>query len=180
MSGIIPDKLFLTSNLRLWQIDAVERFGRPFKDVHGMNKEIIERWNDTVSDDDLVFVLGNFALDNPETVRRTALRLRGFKSIILGDIDRGDPKWWVENGWQAAMRHSLFLDQANIILSHRPLLTCDYFNFYGRPNGAVRRPNHLCVSTDDWDFRPMRLSEMLSSVGGIKTRLERFDIARRN
>ena len=39
---------------------------RPFSDVEEMNKKLIENWNSVVSDDDIVWVLGDyFYFPNP-------------------------------------------------------------------------------------------------------------------
>ncbi len=56
--------IFLTSDLWLYRHNAISMFGRPFETVQDMNNALIENWNGTVGDDDIVFVLGGFNYDS--------------------------------------------------------------------------------------------------------------------
>lgn len=56
--------IFLTSDLWFYRHNAIGIFKRPFEDVAHMNEALTEKWNCTVSDDDMVFVLGGFNYDN--------------------------------------------------------------------------------------------------------------------
>ena len=56
-------KIFATGNQQFGRKGAINKFNRPFSDVREMNDTMVDIWNSVVSDDDLVFVLGNFAWD---------------------------------------------------------------------------------------------------------------------
>lgn len=51
-----------TSDLHLGHANIIRYCDRPFADVREMNDELIRRWNETVSSDDEVWVLGDVAL----------------------------------------------------------------------------------------------------------------------
>ena len=74
-------KIFFTSDLWLDRPNAITEFKRPFDGTYQMNNAIIEKWNTTVGDFDIVFILGNFVY-NPFIMRNTLETLRGMKILI--------------------------------------------------------------------------------------------------
>ena len=52
-------KKFYISDLHIDHANILGFDNRPFKDVEEMNNELIHRWNDVVSDGDLVYILGD-------------------------------------------------------------------------------------------------------------------------
>ena len=54
---------------------------RPFASVSEMDEHLIERWNAAVGDNDIVFHLGDFALDDADYVRSIFDRLKGRKYL---------------------------------------------------------------------------------------------------
>ena len=80
-------RIFFTSDLWLGRNNAIDLFNRPFANVNEMDKTIIENWNTTVGDDDLVFVLGNIAYDAPK-IQNTLSDLRGTKILMLSELDK--------------------------------------------------------------------------------------------
>jgi calcineurin-like phosphoesterase family protein len=79
-----------TSDLHLGHANIIGYCHRPFPDVAAMDQGLVAQWNDTVADDDVVWVLGDFALGRlPEVLPLTA-RLRGSKVLVPGNHD---PCW---------------------------------------------------------------------------------------
>lgn len=87
---------FWTSDLHLGHTNIIRYCRRPFADVEKMNEGLIERWNDTVSGSDEVWVLGDFALGTIANTLPLARRLHGRKVLVTGNHDR----CW-EGGWHA-------------------------------------------------------------------------------
>lgn len=59
---------------------------RKFADVDEMNETIIQRYNNTVSDDDEVFILGDVGFDRIRAIDHLR-RLKGKKYLIVGNHD---------------------------------------------------------------------------------------------
>lgn len=59
--------------------------GRPWENVDDMNEALIERWNETVGPDDLVFHLGDFSLSM--SALRHVERLNGRIVLVAGNHD---------------------------------------------------------------------------------------------
>ena len=88
-------QIFVTSDLWLGRHNAIDIFNRPFKSVNDMNNTIVERWNMTVGEDDIVFILGNMVYDGIRA-QNLVSELRGFKILLATENDKRtfevDPK----------------------------------------------------------------------------------------
>lgn len=80
-------RIFFTSDLWLGRNNIIDIYKRPFSSVEEMNSTIIERWNTTVGNDDIVFVLGNCVYDGTRA-QNTLADLRGTKVMMLSESDK--------------------------------------------------------------------------------------------
>jgi len=61
---------------------------RGFDSIYDMEEKIIENWNNKVNDDDIVYVLGDFALGMDEhRLNNIISRLKGNIKLIIGNHD---------------------------------------------------------------------------------------------
>lgn len=80
-------KVFITSD---WHFCHDREFiykPRGFSSVEKMNEEIIARYNEVVSDDDDVYVLGDLMLGDTEKGLECVRRLKGRLHVVLGNHD---------------------------------------------------------------------------------------------
>lgn len=63
---------------------AMLKFRKTYRSVSEMNEAIAHRWNSVIRDEDLVYILGDFAAAN---VTAWVSRLSGNKILILGNHD---------------------------------------------------------------------------------------------
>jgi len=80
-------RIFFTSDLWLGRNNIIDIYKRPFSSVEEMNSTIIEKWNTTVSNDDIVFVLGNCVYDGTHAQNILA-DMRGTKVMMLSESDK--------------------------------------------------------------------------------------------
>lgn len=93
MMYVVSDTHFFDKNLL-----GVDQFApRPFKNVSEMNATIVNNWNERVNDDDLVFHLGDIAVNytkpprlGDEQVYQILQELHGRLILIKGNHDRRD------------------------------------------------------------------------------------------
>lgn len=84
---------YFTSDLHLGHARIIELCGRPFKDVDEMNRVLVDNWNDTVRDTDVVYILGDLVMGKfAETIDLVA-ELKGTKLLIPGNHDRVHPAY---------------------------------------------------------------------------------------
>lgn len=59
ISLLETEKIFFTSDLHFEHRNILNFCHRPYDNIKQMNKELIKNWNNTVSDNDIVFILGD-------------------------------------------------------------------------------------------------------------------------
>ena len=79
--------LYFTADLHLCHDDM--RKIRGFENTDEMNEYIISRWNDTVEEDDDIYVLGDIVCGPPINAECYLKRLKGKKHFLIGNHDFG-------------------------------------------------------------------------------------------
>src|SRR3954469_18473977 len=120
---------YWTSDLHLGHANIIRYCRRPFADVEQMNEALIERWNETVSEADEVWVLGDFALGTIGDTLPMAGRLRGRKLLIAGNHDRcwaagrHPTQKWVDR-YRAAGFDEILQGAVDVQLGGAPAIAC--------------------------------------------------------
>lgn len=68
--------------------NVIEYCGRPYESVEHMDISLIENWNSVVTDEDEVYILGDFTWGNRERLEDYASKLNGKKYLVPGNHDR--------------------------------------------------------------------------------------------
>ena len=63
--------IFFTSDTHFGHGGALGLYRRPFASVAAMNEGLVERWNEAVKPEDVVWHLGDFAIRQPRSGRGT-------------------------------------------------------------------------------------------------------------
>lgn len=79
--------IFYTSDLHFGHDNVIRFDKRPFADVEEMDQYIITRWNERVSEDDTVYILGDICHRNSRDSSWYLKQLKGHKILILGNHD---------------------------------------------------------------------------------------------
>ena len=61
---MIKIRYFFTADLHFGHANIIKYVNRPFKDVHEMNRRLVENWNSRVKPDDIVIHNGDFSFRN--------------------------------------------------------------------------------------------------------------------
>ena len=82
-------QIWFTSDLHLWLCHDRDFIFKPrgFENVESHNKEIVRKWNEVVSDEDIVYILGDIMLNDNEKGIELFNQLKGMKKIIIGNHD---------------------------------------------------------------------------------------------
>lgn len=89
---------YFTADLHFGHARIIELCGRPFASVEEMDAALIANWNAVVGPDDLVWVLGDYALGNRQHALTYLARLNGRKNLVIGNHDACDPM--AADGWK--------------------------------------------------------------------------------
>ena len=160
-------KTFVIADPHFGHENIIQYCNRPFESVSEMDNAIIDNWNKTVSNDDLIWVLGDFALASRDYTKSIIKSLRGRKRLILGNHDRYSQEWYREAGFEFVSPYPVLIENF-IILSHAPLeflnKNCPFFNIYGHVHNDPRyldlTKSGACVSVDRTEYKPIELEEL--------------------
>ena len=145
---------------------------------------LIDKWNKVVKDDDLVYFLGDFGFGNDKELEEIGRRLKGHKTIIIGNHD--GRKYNVDRtikynptlvnhfkscGFERVEFNPIIL-KGCFILSHEPLYymneSIPYFNIYGHVHSntmfKTKTENSLCACLDRWNYFPIEIKEYAEYV----------------
>ncbi|MDD3221821.1 MAG: phosphoesterase [Clostridia bacterium] len=153
--------------------EAMIRFeNRPFENTADMEAKLIQNWNETVGEEDRVFVLGDFAFGDKEEVTRLCQALNGKKTLVLGNHDHQSPEWYRSCGFDEASAWPIIIE-GFWILSHEPLYinaNMPYANIYGHVHSNPTYKDYcsqsICVCVERIDYRPVNFEEIKAKVLG--------------
>lgn len=167
---------FFTADHHFNHQNVIKYSKRPWFTVEEMNNALIQKWNNRVSKEDRVFVLGDFALANKGTIRTIVPQLNGTKILVRGNHDAYRSPFYAEAGFHAISPYPmLYTDKSGaidgqFILSHEPVnpLAPGLLNIHGHmhnnENPKFYAPNHICVSVEMTNYAPVTLKEILRMV----------------
>jgi len=159
--------IFFTSDTHFGHGGALGLYRRPFASVAAMNEALVERWNETVGSDDVVWHLGDFAIrQRPAVVADLLARLSGRKHLVTG---YNDPPATIEHdGWESVQPYAeIAAEGVSLVLCHYPFRSWrgmgkGWLNQHGHSHGRLKpQPRQFDVGVDVWGFRPVTLDEIL-------------------
>ena len=163
--------VYFTSDHHFGHAGARSLYRRPFASVAEMDRQMIARWNSVVSqgDGDEVWHLGDFAVrQSTERVACLLDKLHGRKHLIAGNNDNDAVTG--SSGWQSVQPYAeVIVEGTMLVLCHYPFRTWRdmgraAINLHGHSHGRLKPlPRQFDVGVDAWDFRPVRLAEIVAS-----------------
>lgn len=157
--------VYIYSDPHFYHKNIIDYCNRPFDSVKEMNRELIKKWNNTVSKNDKVFVLGDFAFANKRQVKDLVSRLNGYVVLIMGNHDRHrTASWWMDCGFFQVYEHPIIYKDF-YILSHEPVFVNDsmpYINIHGhKHNINLDKDYYINVSVEQINYQPILLSKLI-------------------
>ena len=145
---------------------------RKFKDVVTHDKQLVKNWNDTVTQDDTVYVLGDFTTyKNEYGVRNLINSLNGNKVLVMGnhdDIFTTDT--WKNLGFNLVIPYPIIYKNF-FILSHEPMYVNEngaYANIYGHVHGNPNYKDYsnlgACVCVERIGYTPISFEKLVQNM----------------
>lgn len=147
---------------------------RPFPDIRAHDEALIAAWNAVVGPGDEVFHLGDFALGKGGgAAEETFHRLNGRKILIVGNHDRQARKlpWAAQHDGLCEVT----VEERRLVLFHYalrswPRIWQGALHLFGHTHGSLPGTKRSCdVGVDAWDYRPVRLDEILAAMDRNET-----------
>ena len=163
--------IFFTSDLHLNDSRIIHYCKRPFRHVEEMNQSLIERWNSKISDNDEVYIIGDFAYSDHD---RFLESLAGKKHLISGSHDHL-PKDVAEKYIESVSKYKeLKFEKRIFVLSHCPLRCWEHaqngsIHLYGHVHGRISTYNlSMDVSVDTNNLFPYSMADILQFMDNRK------------
>lgn len=80
-------KIFYISDLHFGHFNIIRYDNRPFKSVEEMDNALIKNWNKAVSNEDIVYILGDISWHDEYKTTEIFKQLKGSKVLIRGNHD---------------------------------------------------------------------------------------------
>ena len=147
---------FYISDLHIGHEKIIRMDERPFSDTDQMRKAMVSNWNNAVSPDDEVYILGDFAWKNQEGLE-VLRELRGRKFLVAGNHDKPTEEMTACFEW--VKDHAVIKDNnTRVVLCHYPI--AHWFNQF---RGAVHLYGHVHNNKDYGAFK--KYGEMCREMG---------------
>lgn len=184
--------IYFTSDLHFCHNKDFVWRARGFNSIDEMNAAIIDRWNQTIQPEDVVYVLGDLMLSNVEEGMELFAQLNGHIHIIRGNHDT-DTKVdrYVNLPNVETIEHATVIKygKALFYLSHYPTITANYdddkpwakhtVNLFGHTHQEQPfyqgNPYMYNVGMDAHDCTPISIDKIIEDIRNEKMRLSEED-----
>ena len=113
--------IFYIADTHFGHTNVLRFDNRPFQETAQMDDALIQNWNERVTADDTVYVLGDAFWKNEENSVNILQQLKGHKHLIQGNHDRVKGK--LRFYWESITQYAEVNDENRlVILSHYPML----------------------------------------------------------
>lgn len=171
--------IWLTADLHIGHFNIIRYCNRPFDDLDQMHETMIRKWNERVERGDNVYLLGDLGFVNRSgsEISEFISRVNGEIYLIRGNHDKGNKKWYLDQGISEVHDHYTILDGS--LLSHYPMGSDVYdgkrtrkikemlssvymendcnFHYYAHTHKSpVEGDDFMNVGVDLHDFYPVR------------------------
>ena len=162
--------LFFTSDTHFGHANTINYCHRPFNNVDEMDEALIANWNSVVSNDDIIYHLGDFAWRNKKKAREIVSRLNGRKFLCRGSHDGRTSKLAgffedVQDSFLIAVNGRQYIFMSHCLHKVWPKSHYGSWHLFGHSHGnmdayAEREGKLLDVGVDSHNFRPWSLQEI--------------------
>ena len=163
--------IYITSDQHFGHANIIEYENRPFSSVDEMNSYMIKQWNQTVSNKDKVFFLGDLCIPSRKCTEIIPL-LNGYKIMIMGNHDCLSHNRYLEAGFKEVSRYPIIINDF-YILSHAPLYLAQsmpYVNIHGHIHSKqMIGANYFNVCVELHDYTPVKFADIKSRFIPEKT-----------
>lgn len=172
-------QVFFTADTHFGHENIIKYDNRPFADIKEHDNKLIEYWNETVSDGDTVYHLGDFALTSIGYATSILHRLHGKIHFIYGNHDKNTTKKLAERypdkcTYERFATYLRLPDKPMIIMCHFPMWSWERqsrgtWHLHGHCHGNLGK-NSACgcpkkglrldVGTTLNNYKPFSLDEV--------------------
>lgn len=163
---------FYTADLHLDHENMIGYCDRPFRDAKEMNEVLIRNINETISDDDDLYILGDFTLRTQRSVvTGFANALKGRVHLVVGNHDYFAGAAWAKDIFASVDWYKEIHDSGKkVILSHYPIYAWNgknkgTYHLFGHVHKQLSPyytwANAFNVGVDVQNYKPVTLAQLI-------------------
>lgn len=115
-------KNFYIADTHFGHANVIRFDNRPYKNVKAMDQALINNWNNVVTNEDTVYILGDFCWDKEDRWIEILDQLKGKKVLIRGNHDLKKMSSELRSKFQDVKDYKEIKDNGTkVILSHYPI-----------------------------------------------------------
>lgn len=169
-------KRWIISDTHFGHKNIITYENRPFCSVEGMNNHLIKKWNELVTNDDLVYHLGDVYMQMSRSdIMNVLNKLNGDIILVLGNHDEDNFNFFRKCGRFIEVSPYPIVVDDWIILSHEPMYmgkNTPYVNIHGHVHGDSRYASVSetggCVCVEKSNFYPIDFDKLKLDIELLK------------
>lgn len=169
---------YFISDLHFNHNNIIKLCNREFKNYTEMNASIIKRWNQKITPNDEVFIIGDLSFGDGEMANTVLRKLNGEKILIIGNHDRFLRDYKFDKSLLKGFGNYMEIkeDNKNIVMFHYPIIEWNGFyrdsiHLYGHiHNKNIEYMDNIKNAYNvGWDVlkEPMTLDEIINRKYGV-------------
>lgn len=173
--------IYYSSDLHFNHVNIIKSCDRPFSDIYDMNNKLMLNWNNTLTDEDDIYFLGDFSYSKNNKQAREVIELiknlKGRKHLVLGNHDTILMNFEeFKELFESIDVYKKISDEGNyVVLMHYPLETWERshygsYHLHGHihANEINYIPNRFNVGLDVNNYKPVTLTELIDRDNDLK------------
>lgn len=166
------NKLWFTSDTHFGHSNVIKYSNRPFKTAQEMDESMIKSWNNSVSADDDIVILGDFSFHDKHKTEEILKQLNGIKHFVWGNHDKVIEKNYYLQKYFTSVNDMLKIkvDDEYRNSGVQEIICCHYamsvwdkshytsWNLFGHSHGSFvphKDSRQLDVGVDCWNWAPV-------------------------
>lgn len=155
-------KIFYISDLHFGHDRVIEMENRPFKDMEDMIHKMTKWWNDEVTNEDIVYILGDMFYGSKLDYKAIITSLNGRKVLIKGNHDN-----WLtselEELFEEVTDYKIIIDNnRRVVLFHYPILDWAY-----KYHGSIHLHGHIHNGTNNEEYFILKSLKNMTNIFNI-------------
>lgn len=157
--------VYYTSDHHFGHTNIIKYCNRPYQTVEEMDEDLLNKWNEVVKPNDIVWHLGDVYFKNHEPINKVIGKI----TLILGNHDYKHKGFLAINGWKVKYEGIIIDHENKLVLSHYPLKDWPqkyqgYIHLHGHSHGTVEGydKDAIDVGVDCWDGYPITINQIMA------------------
>lgn len=166
--------IFFTADHHFGHANIIKFSERPFESIEDMHEQLIQRWNEKIGKDDMVYHLGDVSLGKPDFTKEILDRLNGKIHLIKGNHEYAALRIperfeWIKDYHELYVEdESHKMGKQKIMLFHYAMRTWNgshhgTWQLYGHSHGTLSDDENalsIDVGVDCHSFYPVSYEEI--------------------